>query len=472
MLVLLGVGLGTRSVSKLGKKLQRLDGVGPAGRGAGASTPPAGPEPVHVHTGDRAETLERLRQKIARIVSKAPAPPPPPAQPSDGELPFVSEQTPLGTLYVRHLPFEPHHRVGRFPVHVARAANTTMLSLLALDPQLASVDMGRALYLDTETTGLSGGTGTLPFLVGLGWFSEDGAFVVEQLLLRRPGEEAPILQRVRERALAASVLVTFNGKSFDMPLVKTRFVMNRMPALPVLPHLDLVHVARRVHKARIGACNLGSVESRVLGFGRVDDVPSGEVAGRYFHFLRTGDESALLGVVTHNVWDIVSMAALVGLYGEPLDGMAGEDLAGVASTLHRAKDASGAAQMADEAVARGGGVQALKTRALLAKARGDRDAALNDFEALIDDVDDPVVRLELAKLYEHHAKAYQRALDVVNQGVAERPEAAERRSARLAGKMDRQQAPTDKRRRRRRRPAGQVDLPSIDVEAGKRRTGG
>ena len=456
-------------MSKLGKKLQRLGGLGPVGlppptapsvdaerdieRGDVAAVP-------EVEGGDRAETLERLRQKIARIVSKGPEPPPPPAKPSEGELPFVEEPTEMGTLYVRYLPFERHHRVGRFPVHVARDANTTMLSLLALDPSLASLDMRRALYLDTETTGLSGGTGTLPFLIGLGWFSDDGSFVVEQLLLRRPGEEGPILMRLAERLGASSALVTFNGKSFDMPLVRTRFVMNRMRAMLELPHLDLVHVARRVHKARIGACNLGSVESRVLGFGRVDDVPSGEVAGRYFHFLRTGDEGALLGVVTHNVWDIISMAALVGLYGEPLDGMDAEDLAGVASTLHRAKNPGRAAKMAQEAVERGGGARALKTRAAIAKARGDRDAALADFEMLLGEVDDPSVRLELAKLYEHHTKTYEQALDVVERGVAERQEAAEHRKSRLVGKLERQKAP---KRVRRRAPAGQASLPSMDA---------
>jgi len=417
--------------------------------------------------------LERLRQKIARIVAAEPHPPPPPAKPSDGELPFSEESTPFGTLYVRHLPFESHHRVGRFPVHVAREANTTMLSLLALDPQIAGVDTRRVVYLDTETTGLAGGTGTLPFLVGLGFFTEHGPFVVEQLLLRRPDEEAPILQRVLERLRNASALVTFNGKSFDMPLLRTRFVMNRMPPWPSLPHLDLVHVARRVHKARIGACNLVSVESRVLGFGRVDDVPSGEVAGRYFHFLRTGDEGALVGVVTHNVWDIVSMAALAGLYGEPLDGMVGEDLAGVAATVHRGRDADRAAEMADAAVVRGGGTRAVETRARLAKARGDRDAALADFEALVTEVDDPGLRLELAKLYEHHEKAYDRAMDLVDRGTSERGEATARRRARLERKRNRMEEGKQRRGSRRKKAVvGQGWLPSLDEDASKRASGG
>ena len=425
-------------MSKLSRKLQRLTAVGPSRPGPEAA-PTVGLEEDQ-QPPDRSAALERLRQKIARIVAKTPAPAPSPRKPSTGELPFVEHPTPLGTLYFRCLPFERQHRVGRFPIHLARDANTAMLSLLALDPTLASVDMRHALYLDTETTGLSGGTGTLPFLIGLGWFSDDGPFVVEQLLLRRPGEEGPLLTRVLERLQKASALVTFNGKAFDMPLVRTRLVMNRLPPLGDLPHLDLVHVARRVHKARIGACNLGSVESQVLGFGRVDDVPSGEVAGRYFHFLRTGDEGALLGVVTHNVWDIVSMAALVGLYGEPLDGLSGEDLAGVAATMHRAHHLEQAAGIADAAVAKGGGVPALRTRAALAKARGDRDAALSDFESLAREVDDPSLRLELAKLYEHHLKAFERAIELVDRGVAEDEPAANRRRARLHRKLQRSDA--------------------------------
>lgn len=373
-------------------------------------------------------------------------------------MPFVEQPTPLGPLYARCLPFERQHRVGRFPVHLARDANTAMLSLLALDPALASVDMRRALYLDTETTGLAGGTGTLPFLIGLGWFSDDGPFVVEQLLLRRPGEEGPLLTRVLERLQRASSIVTFNGKAFDIPLVRTRLVMNRLPPMGDLPHLDLVHVARRVHKARIGACNLGSVESHVLGFGRVDDVPSGEVAGRYFHFLRTGDEGALLGVVTHNVWDIVSMAALVGLYGEPLDGLSGADLAGVAATMHRARRPKQAADIADVAVEKGGGVPALRTRAALAKARGDRDAALSDFESLAREIDDPALRLELAKLYEHHLKAFDRAIEIVDRGTAEAEPAANRRRARLRRKLDRSVAQSAAE-------ASQVLLPLTDPDA-------
>jgi uncharacterized protein len=233
--------------------------------------------------------------------------------------------------------------------------------------------------------------------------------------------------------------------------------MNRMECNAPGLHLDLLHVARRVHRHRIGACNLGSVETKVLGFGRVDDVPSGEVSMRYSHFLRTGDEGALVGVIEHNAWDVVAMAALLGLYGEPLDGLAGEDLAGVAATLHRARKPELASAMADEAVARGGGAAALRTRGMLAKARGDRDRALADFENLVSEVDDPAVRLELAKLYEHHRRAPAAAMQMVEQGTSETEDAAARRRSRLQRKID---APAKTKRKR--RSAAQRSLPGVD----------
>src|SRR5690606_10056066 len=149
--------------------------------------------------------------------------------------------------------------------------------------ELAACDPRRALYLDTETTGLAGGAGTVAFLVGLS-FLEDGDLVTEQFLLRRMGEEAAIVARLSERIEQASMLVSFNGKSFDVPLLRTRAVMSRMPALPERPHLDLVHVARRLHKRRLGSCNLTTIEQRILGFRRQGDIPSSEIAPRYAHF--------------------------------------------------------------------------------------------------------------------------------------------------------------------------------------------
>lgn len=460
-------------MSSLRSKLQRLPNAGPVGsrlaQGVPAPTPepePANelpPQPVPVPTQDmqRAQTLERLRNSIARILAREAPPKAPPADPSAGELPFAVQDTPQGPLYVRRVVYEPWHRVGRFPVHAGRSAHMEMLSLLALDPAIAACSAESALYLDTETTGLSGGTGTLAFLIGLGWYEHDGSFVVEQLLLRSPGQEAPMLERVASRLSQASMLVTFNGKAFDAPLVRTRFVMNRMPVPSAKPHLDLLHIARRVHRTRLAACNLGTIEERVLGFGRVGDVPSGEVSARYAHFLRTGEAAALAGVIEHNAWDVVAMAALLGLYGEPTDGLGGEDLAGVAATVYRAKQAERAAELADEAVHRGGGPAALRTRATIAKARGERDRALVDFEQLLCEVDDPQVRLELAKLYEHHKRCPEQALQLVHQGVTEDEPALARRCARLERKIAKGQQPKDPTARKRRRRGPQDCLPGL-----------
>jgi hypothetical protein len=275
------------------------------------------------------------------------------------------------------------------------------------------------------------------FLVGLAYWDHDIGLVCEQLLVRQLGEEAPVLARVAERIRQASMLVTFNGKSFDLPVLRSRFVMGRA-AFPDEPaHLDLVHVARRLHKGRGFGARLGTLEREILGFVREDDVPSGEVSACYLHFLRTGDTRALLKVIDHNLWDVVSMAAIVALYGEPLEAsqLHAEDLVGMARTLQRAGEGERARLVVDVAVERGAGDSGLRARAEIAKARGDKARALADFEALAASVDDPSVRLELAKLYEHHAKDAARALRLVEAGTGEREERRAHRALRLARKV-------------------------------------
>lgn len=385
---------------------------------------------------ERARTLESLREKMAEILGREPPAGRMPADPSLTELPFARVEREGGAIYQRLERLAPSHHVGRMPVDAARAAEASVLALLALDPSLAEVDPRGALYLDTETTGL-GGSGVVAFLVGMSWFDDDGRLVMEQLLLRTPADEEAMLALLAERIEAASVLVTYNGKAFDLPLLAGRYVMNHMPALPPRPHLDLLHVGRRLHRARLGACRLITLESEVLGFQRGDDIAGADVAPRYAHFLRSGDERALSAVVEHNAWDVVSMAALVGLYGEPLSSLHEADLVGLARTYKRAGALAEADEAADAAVERGAGSEALRVRGEIAKARGDRARALVDFEALSAELDDPRVRLELGKLYEHHVKEPLKALEVVLRGTGESEEATARRRARLERKIAR-----------------------------------
>ncbi|MFO0670431.1 MAG: ribonuclease H-like domain-containing protein [Polyangiaceae bacterium] len=242
--------------------------------------------------------LDDLRAKMDAILSREPVARRVPAL-DQPDLPFQSEETPHGTLHRRVLRLPPSHRVGR--ASRSRSADPGLLALLALDPALAACPPSGALYLDTETTGLAGGTGTVAFLVGLAFWDPDpqgdgrAELVVEQLLVRNLGEEAPMLAHVAARVRAASMLVTFNGKSFDMPLLRTRFVLARMEAPPEPPHLDLLHVARRIHKARGVQCRLIGPRTRSSGSCGKTTSLRGDVSACYLHFLRTGETAALLG---------------------------------------------------------------------------------------------------------------------------------------------------------------------------------
>ncbi len=419
--------------------------------GPKASEPATPPQPV---VPARTTTLADLRQKMAEIlesstfdVSRLPwAPGVAVAPPELGSLlPFEREERASGPVFRRHQILAPSHHVGRMPVDAAASSRAELLGLLALDPRISSSDPRRALYFDTETTGLGGGAGVLAFLVGLAWFDDELRMHSEQLLLRSPAEEVPFLEAFAERVDACDLLVSYNGKTFDWPLLQGRMVMNRRPKLPDRAHLDLLHLARRLHKGRIGAVRLISLESEVLGFVRGPDIAGIDIAPRYAHFLRSGDESVLEQVVEHNAWDVVSMAALVGLYGEPFDLLHEADLVGLARTLKRARafdEAERAALMARE---RGAGPDARRAHAEIAKARGDRAQALAHFEAFAAEVDDPAVRLELAKLYEHHVREPLSALNWATQGTSEKPEHAEKRRTRLEKKISKASQPPKKR---------------------------
>ncbi|MBN1781165.1 ribonuclease H-like domain-containing protein [bacterium] len=178
------------------------------------------------------------------------------------------------------------------------------------DPALASFDPVKALYLDTETTGLAGGTGTVPFMVGLGFYSE-ASFIVEQYFMRDYHEERAMLEALLDRTAGFESIVTYNGKCYDINLLSSRFVMQRLRnPLISLPHLDLLFTARRLYKRRLSDCSLANIESCVLGFHRTDDIPGAMIPGLYFDYLRSGRPGQLVRIFEHNRWDILSLAAL------------------------------------------------------------------------------------------------------------------------------------------------------------------
>lgn len=391
--------------------------------------------PVEGRT-DREEVLAALRDKMQALLGQSEPPRPLPPATGLSEAGMTLFESEHGPYWMKREVFRPSQRVGRAGMAESREKSSDVLSLLALDPALAGLDLSGALYLDTETTGLGGSAGVLPFLIGIGLF-EDDRLVFEQLLLEGPEQEAAALRRVCQLVERATLLISFNGKSFDWPLLRSRFVMNHIPAPKELPHLDLLHVARRVHGRRIGKCSLKHVESAVLGFDRDGDIDGADVAARYGHYLRTGDASVLVSVIEHNTFDVASMAALVTLYGDVVPDLHAVDLASVSRTYRRAKAFGAAERMASEALERGGGVEALRARAEVNKALGERLLALSDYESADAEKDLPDVRLELAKLYEHFLKDPHKALAVVRRGTTEDDRQSSKRAARLERKIER-----------------------------------
>ena len=174
--------------------------------------------------------------------------------------------------------------------------------------QMPSVSRKEIVFLDTETTGLAGGTGTVPFMVGTGFF-QDNAFCVRQYLLRDFEEETALLSHLREFLDEFVVVVSFNGRCFDLPLLSTRMIMNRFSELETDYHLDLLTSARRVW-SHLESCSLTSLEQKILSFTREDDLPGREVPGVYFNYLQHKKPLLLKPVFKHNKLDIVSLVTL------------------------------------------------------------------------------------------------------------------------------------------------------------------
>lgn len=388
-----------------------------------------------------------LRALIARKQAEAAARAPRQRVEPEGRLPGTVEETPCGPVHCIARYLEPAHHHGRTPIISARSIASTTLAALALDDGLRDVDPSRLLFLDTETTGLSGGTGTLPFLVGMAWF-EDESLRVEQLLLRKPGEERPILARMAERIRSASAIVTYNGKSFDWPLLRTRAIMNRVPVPTPAAHLDLLHCARRLFGARIADARLVRVEAEILGFRRENDVEGFEIPSRFWDFVRGADGSILTPVVEHNANDLVALAALVVALAERWESVLPhhppEDRLAVAKVAFRCGDHPRALERA-QAAAEAGGDARLTTEALVLGAQAARKTEarameeqllLRALEHAVDEAERAHVHLLLCKLYEHRMRDLERALThwAHAQG-AEDEERWARRRARLLRKL-------------------------------------
>jgi uncharacterized protein YprB with RNaseH-like and TPR domain len=296
-------------------------------------------------------------------------------------------------------------------------------------------DPAKWLFLDTETTGLAGGTGTYAFLVGLAWW-DAGGLQVEQFFMRDFTEEYSVLQELSARVAERPVLFTFNGKSFDWPLLENRFTMTRTIATPKLAaHLDLLHPARALWKLRLGSVRLVELERHVLdasrlGWHREDDVSSALIPQFYFDYLRGGPAEPLAGVVRHNQMDLRGLAALFckmnALLSEApvaTNEIESLDLFGLSRFLLRRGDCERAHSACTQALDAGLPAEfrprARRDLALMAKRRGEHSRAAEIWQEIVGDPQDGVYACEqLAIYHERNERDFFRAAEFAQLALA------------------------------------------------------
>jgi hypothetical protein len=387
-------------------------------------------------------SLDELRRVIRRIETARP--PRPAADPVERVVDGTLLDTGQGSIVAVRHEYPLTHRHGGGPLGDALDAPLPLLARLArVDGEIGGTE--GLLFLDTETTGLAGGTGTYAFLVGAA-LVEGGRVVLYQYFMRDFDDEPALLAAVDPLLARASGLVTFNGAGFDLPLLETRFVLARRRWPAALPHLDLLRPARRVWTGWLSDCRLSTLESVVLGHAREDDVPGAFIPLIYFDYLRSRRAAPLRRVFEHNRADVLTLVALVGWFGRALAEDATvrpEELAGLgrlwepvdlerALTCYRAALDGGLA----EPMAR----WARWRLAWWEKRAARWDAACTLWEAArAHEVFDPRPWEELAKYHEHRARDLAAARAIVEDalGLARAAGAAARVLEAFAYRLDR-----------------------------------
>ncbi len=366
-------------------------------------------------------TLDDLRRVIRRI--EGARPPRRAAEPVEKTLGGEVLETGAGTVLAVHEDLALSERYG--PVALGDILGIAPSTLAVLAPALGvAVDPRGLVFLDTETTGLAGGTGTYAFLVGVAYFSGD-RLRLTQFFLRDLDEEPALVAALAPLLEGATGIVTFNGSGFDVPLLETRFILQRRRWPLTLPHVDLMHPARKVWGDWLGDCRLGTLERRVLGVLRERDVPGAVIPSLYFQFLRRRVAAPLRDVLAHNRHDVLALAGLLGWLGRAVEGdtamLAPEEYAGLGRLWERT-DLERACGCYEAALA--GGLEedfgyAVRLRLARWEKRRARWAAARALweTALAAPAFDPRPWEELAKFHEHRARDLPTARDVVTRAL-------------------------------------------------------
>jgi uncharacterized protein YprB with RNaseH-like and TPR domain len=309
------------------------------------------------------------------------------------------------------------------------AVSASALRLLAPGACAEVADPRQWLFLDTETTGLMGGTGTYPFLVGIAWW-DAGGLEVEQFFMRDYSEEHALLVSLAERMAQRPVLVTFNGKSFDWPLLETRYRMTRKLAPPTpRAHLDFLHPARNLWRIRLGSVRLAELEKHVLGWDRGADLISAMIPQFYFDYLRGGSPEPLVQIFLHNQMDLRGLAGLasrvLSILAEPdAHNPDGLELFGLSRICERRGETGRAQRHYAASIAADLPPEtdraARQSLARLAKRTRDFPLALELWESILGNSREGFEAYEqLAIYYEHQLGEKSRAAALVQKALAE-----------------------------------------------------
>jgi uncharacterized protein len=347
-----------------------------------------------------------------------------------------------------------HKRHGSADIGALADLPANLLDVLS-ESTIPAVSPERWAFLDTETTGLAGGSGTYAFLIGVGRITRRG-FSIRQFFMREYSEEKSLLSAVSEHLNEFDVLITYNGKAYDQPLLEARYRVTRQkPPFNRLAHLDLLHGARRIWKLRYENCRLSFLESQVLGVERQGDLPGEMIPYVYFEYLRSREARRLVPIFHHNAIDILTLGCLSAIVPsafrssdpESLRALGlrrGEEYLGIARWFLAAGDTEKAVDLFRRAIEAGLPdsllFRTLWEMALLERKSGRAPSSLSilaDLAASKNQYRADALS-ELAKYYERSERNYALALDLARQALEAAPsEASERRVARLQAKLAR-----------------------------------
>jgi uncharacterized protein len=326
--------------------------------------------------------------------------------------------TPVGETFIHEERFAADYHHGLAPIKLQASLN--IMSAWAADARLRDLPIESFAFLDTETSGLSGGTGTYAFLVGVGKFVSD-EFVLQQFFMRDPAEEAALLSGLGEFLASAKALVTFNGKAFDAPLLVTRYTLHGIPVpFKDFAHLDLLPLARRLWRDRLESRALKYLEENILFAPRtMEEVPGYEIPYLYFDYLRDGDARPLKGVFYHNAMDVVAMAALLSHTAKMLENPFHEEIEHGLDVIALAKlyedlgQWDTAARLFERGLEKGiseeNFAETVRRLSVLQKRRGDFKEAIHLWEEAAGN-GHIYAFVELAKYYEHKQRDPKTAL--------------------------------------------------------------